>query len=58
MDYNVNSSLLIINPPIDVINYWSYGQNTIPGWTQVEYLTIMNGSLRTLLLINPVMPIK
>jgi hypothetical protein len=54
MDYNVNSSLLIINPPTEVIQYWEPGYNTIPGWVQTEYLIIMNEKLRTLLLINPV----
>jgi hypothetical protein len=54
MDYNVNSSLLIINPAAEIIDYWGNSYNIIPGWAQVEYLTIMNGKLRTLLLINPV----
>jgi len=54
MDYNVNSSLLIINPPEDVIKYWEYEYNIIPGWVQVEYLTIMNGELKVLLIINPI----
>jgi len=54
MDYAVNSSLLIINPPNKVIKSWEHEYNIIPGWVQVEYLSILNGKLRTLLLINPV----
>jgi len=54
MDYNVNSSLLIINPPDKVIKYWEIEYNIIPGWVQIEYLTIMNERLKTLLLINPI----
>ena len=53
MDYNVISSLLIINPPMEVIKYWESEHNVIPGWVQVEYLAIMNGKPKTLLLINP-----
>jgi hypothetical protein len=57
MEYNVNSKLLIINPPQEIIDYWGYGyeDNIIPGWVQVEYLIILNGKIKTLLLINPIM---
>ena len=50
MDYSVNSSLLIINPPTEVINYW--GNESIPEWVQVEYLIITNGELKLILLID------
>ena len=51
-DYNVSSSLLVINPPEEVVKYWEYEYGIIPGWVQVEYMAIVNGKLRTLLAIN------
>jgi len=51
--YELESSLIIINEPEEILEYWSGWEETIPNWTNMEYLLWQDNQFKNLLIVNP-----